>query len=1188
MDANIDAFALNMPYALDYGSILPTIFEIAATSGLALFFSFDYAGNGAWPKEDVADLLATYTPVQPYLTYNNQYLVSTFEGPASAADWTSLKTQFDILFIPDWSSLGAKAALEQADGVADGLFNWAAWPWGAQDMDTYTDAAYFQYLNESGASKPYIMPASPWFFTNLPGYDKNWLWRGDDLWYDRWVQIIYNQPDFVEIISWNDYGESHYIGPLYDDAMEAFTIGEAPSNYATDMPHDGWRLFLPYVISLYKFGTATITNEGLTTWYRLSTATACDGGTTGNTASELQIEFPPSEILQDKIFFSALLGSAADVTVSIGGVSQAGLWTYQPDDGVGIYHGSVTFTGTGDVVVLLSRDGATVAEITGKSISSGCTDGLFNAWVGGATSTDTISATPTLKTTDQVCVNGTGANNFVDICAFGCEYGYCPVTACVCKHMGQQITEPDAVDVLGYPIDGEDASYSGICSYDCAHGYCPDTACGTSEYPLTVPTVSDFSPPACVSGTGDGALEGLCSYACNYGFCPMHACTCTGQGALIDSPAIDAGVTGSAVDGITDYGLCAFACERGYCPDGVCMSSGNASTGEVYVPPSVWGGSNPEVQCIPPCTIILPPFPLGSTTTITFPSMVTSVWTSSSGSTGTKTTLVPVPPLTIDGIPWWPVNIPTTATDPFSFYPLQSFMPPATTISLGPDEVPFSPVPSGSATPAPVFPGTSSVVTVQPQATSSVSIDASVPSVTFSSATPTATCTTGCGTDGCSLFGGCDSADPADDCGTDGCGGGCSIQGCDQTSTCGTSCSTDQMGGGSSSSDDETSDDTDPSSTTLPVDYDGPDGSSSGDWNPNSIGAALASSATSVMSAQITTAIDMINSMTADWDNDDLKTAVSATVTAAMDAIATAAADVTNAIQVANPSGDVSFAVSWFADLFGEVSEDMQSAVQWATSLPDPSEGAANAEEATIFIEQAQSLIDDATEEVQIEVGEDICDTNFETAFDLKRKRATAAAPPSCSPKFQVDPGDPSNSADIPDFVGCDSKAGFNDYSNSEILAAIKQAIKYNMSPNNGVAKAGVPDWQTATKGAYPHKYANSVVDSVSWTEECNNADPAVFSLTIEFPILKAGNVLEAGKNSNVDVGTDRVVYRTALGSKPGESTWSWIYCGLMTHYTAVKVPGVINNQSKMLLPFQSCTASCSTENLEACAWLFA
>jgi hypothetical protein len=72
------------------------------------------------------------------------------------------------------------------------------------------------------------------------------------------------------------------------------------------------------------------------------------------------------------------------------------------------------------------------------------------------------------------------------------------------------------------------------------------------------------------------------------------------------------------------------------------------------------------------------------------------------------------------------------------------------------------------------------------------------------------------------FFGGCSSSDPGSDCGTQGCGGGCSIQGCDQT--CGVACSSDQHhappdGSGG-----------DP--TALPIDYDGPDGTNSGDWNP--------------------------------------------------------------------------------------------------------------------------------------------------------------------------------------------------------------------------------------------------------------------------------------------------------------------------------------------------------------------
>lgn len=89
------------------------------------------------------------------------------------------------------------------------------------------------------------------FYTNLPGYDKNWLWRGDDLWNDRWEQVLYLQPEWVEIISWNDYGESHYIGPIVDKALGALEVGEAPYDYVSDFPHDGWRQLLPFYIDMY-------------------------------------------------------------------------------------------------------------------------------------------------------------------------------------------------------------------------------------------------------------------------------------------------------------------------------------------------------------------------------------------------------------------------------------------------------------------------------------------------------------------------------------------------------------------------------------------------------------------------------------------------------------------------------------------------------------------------------------------------------------------------------------------------------------------------------------------------------------------------------------------------------------------------------------------------------------------------
>lgn len=89
------------------------------------------------------------------------------------------------------------------------------------------------------------------------------------------------------------------------------------------MAHDAWRKTLPFVIDTYKNGVATVKQEVVTAWYRLTSKdnSACnDGYTTGNTASQLQIEFYPTDVVQDKIFYSALLAEAGTVTVTVGGV----------------------------------------------------------------------------------------------------------------------------------------------------------------------------------------------------------------------------------------------------------------------------------------------------------------------------------------------------------------------------------------------------------------------------------------------------------------------------------------------------------------------------------------------------------------------------------------------------------------------------------------------------------------------------------------------------------------------------------------------------------------------------------------------------------------------------------------------------------------------------------------------------
>ncbi|OJJ42607.1 hypothetical protein ASPZODRAFT_76535, partial [Penicilliopsis zonata CBS 506.65] len=726
VEAHIDAFALNIAYGDPINTqMLPMVFDVAEEKGFHLFFSFDYAGNGPWPRQNVINLLLEYTSRGAYYKHQGQPFVSTFEGPAQAADWETIKQIVPCFFMPDWSSLGAKAALEQGAGVVDGLFSWAAWPWGPNDMNTYVDASYLQFLNQTGTALPYMMPVSPWFYTNLPQWEKNWLWRGDDLWYTRWQEVLYIQPEFVEILTWNDYGESHYIGPLRDKAMTAFA--KAPYNYATDMPHDGWRLFLPFVIDLYKTGTATITREGLTVWYRTQPKLTCfDGNTTGNTASQLQFEYKASDIVQDKVFYSALLAEPADIIVTVGGSSQAGSWTSKPDDGIGIYHGSVPLDGrTGDVVVTLTRKHVDLAKVTGSDISTDCGAGFenWNAWVGTAEATADIKASPKLHLKDQVCIKGTAVNNFVGLCEFTCQYGYCPLGACVCLAMGKQREEKNVTNTPGFPLAGESPSYLGLCAYACNHGYCPPNACGHVEEPLIVPNVSDFLPPACIAGTGDGNLQGLCDFSCHYGFCPINACKCTKEGALIDAPkttVIDVKIAKGA-DPFKYNSLCSFACPRGYCPTGACSSAQPLATGPggvaVPIDPSVWREPSPVMSCEPPCTLIPAPLVLPTNTTISFPvwwtditySTLTNRTQTRSGTTETiegyseitVPTAISIPPVTTTAIEVWEIII-TAGQGPGPIYMTPSVRPPPFYITYTPvkDGVTLKPS-SSKVTPPP-------------------------------------------------------------------------------------------------------------------------------------------------------------------------------------------------------------------------------------------------------------------------------------------------------------------------------------------------------------------------------------------------------------------------------------------------------------------------------------------------------
>ncbi|KAF7948416.1 uncharacterized protein EAE97_003827 [Botrytis byssoidea] len=414
--------------------------------------------------------------------------------------------------------------------------------------------------------------------------------------------------------------------------------------------------------------------------------------------------------------------------------------------------------------------------MSGETITTSCDradgqNGLtnWNSWVGSA-SGSTISATPALNLTEQVCIQGTGAPGYEELCTYSCHLGYCPIGACTCLAMGKQVDQPDSTGTKGYPAAGLNATFSGLCDFACNTGFCPPESCDTVEHELIIPTVSPFLPSACTNGTGVGDLQGLCDYSCHFGFCPIYSCTCIRKGAL-NVPPPTTGASGKAAPGLDPLiydAICEFTCSRGYYPDGVCSPADtNSGTGDflVYVPPSIWNNAEPivELGCYPPCTFILPPFTLPAPTVISFDSYFTTLEVFSvtattiitytntiagtfyvsevaQGTSSLKTTTIFVPPLTTDVLNFWNMPIDDSDIKETLIAIPTSILPPTVTLT----ETSAGTVYDRTIHPPP-WPYTNPTPTTR-------SSDGPPPLLSFTSSAASSTCTKDCGSPCRGLF----------------------------------------------------------------------------------------------------------------------------------------------------------------------------------------------------------------------------------------------------------------------------------------------------------------------------------------------------------------------------------------------------------------------------------------------------
>ena len=202
--------------------------------------------------------------------------------------------------------------------------------------------------------------------------------------YSGFATPAYLSESNEQIITWNDYGESHYIGAVHNSGMPGISPEDPKGarRYVDGMPHDRWRDLLPYYIEAYKTSSRpAILSDKLHYWYRLSPADAgsCKG-TVGNAPWEPHAN--ANNVVQDRVFFTALLKAAAVITIQIGSHPAERFRADIP----GPFHSSIPFGGRiGAVQVKIIRENAVVGFGMGARIIASPVDDVtnFNAWVGG-------------------------------------------------------------------------------------------------------------------------------------------------------------------------------------------------------------------------------------------------------------------------------------------------------------------------------------------------------------------------------------------------------------------------------------------------------------------------------------------------------------------------------------------------------------------------------------------------------------------------------------------------------------------------------------------------------------------------------------------------------------------------------------------------------------------------------------
>lgn len=380
----IDGFALNIgdPTQSYVSTTLEYLYDYAYGKDFGLFVSMDLSASGKAPDAYYSILQTYIGNAAAYIGPNGQPVVSTWTaGGFDSGTWSTWKTSFDdkMYFIPmfddtsgyydsgsDWWSTWGD--------LVDGVFSWeAAWPVVGDGSSSDAGSMSPDMPVIDGAqsnNKAYMVGLSTLQYKDAYGAN---LYRQGALNLPVRMNNILSmasQLEFVEIITWNDGPESHYIGNVWPEGSDSSVMYCSPQ---ADFPHTAWQPLVESFIKAYKNGGSMAPPSGATAigsmWYKTilqdadcSGATQPDGWSTGTDSLTWAIVLP-----------SGSSGMTVRLTSNGNVISTVSV-------NPGLNYGSPTGVQAGaQMLELLNSGGSVVMTATnGQCVSSGCPAGIYN------------------------------------------------------------------------------------------------------------------------------------------------------------------------------------------------------------------------------------------------------------------------------------------------------------------------------------------------------------------------------------------------------------------------------------------------------------------------------------------------------------------------------------------------------------------------------------------------------------------------------------------------------------------------------------------------------------------------------------------------------------------------------------------------------------------------------------------